>query len=492
MSRLQSLAKETIVYGLSYSLGRIINYLLVTVYLTYKVFVTKDGSVAMYQDLYFYIALFLGFLTLRMETTLFRFVSKEKNTYDLYSTLSQLVFGACIIFLLLYYIFQPTIFQFLKYPKEFNSSINLACLILILDVLSSLPFAKIRYDKRPIRYAWIKLSGILINIALVLFFFEFQISQQELLLMSSADKMHYVLLANVASSAWTLIMLQKEFRLSFGAVQWNRVKDIINYSWPLILVTLIYTIIQNGYTSFLKYLLPGSHLENFSASDDLVAVVRLAVVMNIFITAFNYAAEPFFFRHSGDHDAPTVYARLNHFFVVACCAIYILICVNAPLASLLIGSAYRESLDLLPIFLLANIFSGIFTNMSSWYKLSDKTKQAAFISLIGLLLNVVLFIILVPWFGKNSTAWISLIVYFSMTIMSYVQGQRNYYIPYTIVKTITYLTLTVATVWLLQHFIGSLLLNYTYSILFSVMLVGIMLWITYQLEKNLIQKSLNL
>lgn len=177
-----------------------------------------------------------------------------------------------------------------------------------------------------------------------------------------------------------------------------------------------------------------------------MAVVRLAVIMNIFITAFNYAAEPFFFRHMNSGNARQTYARLNLFFVIACGFIYIMTCLNADLVSYLVGKSFRTSLHLLPVFLMANIFAGIFTNMSSWYKLSDRTGQAAMISLAGFVLNLLLFVLLVPKFGKDCSAWISLAVYFAMTILSYLQGQKHFPIPYETGRTLIYLAGSVLVV----------------------------------------------
>ncbi|MEO6189526.1 MAG: polysaccharide biosynthesis C-terminal domain-containing protein [Saprospiraceae bacterium] len=489
MTAIKSLAKETLIYGLSYSLGRVINFLLVTFYLTSYLFIAKDGSIALYQDLYFYIALFLGILTLRMETSFFRFVSKEEYSKGLYAMLSQLVFFACVFFIVFFIVFKKPILIFLKYPAEYGNVLFIACCILILDVLSSLPFAKLRYDKRPLKYAWIKLVGIFVNIVLVLFIFEIYFNSNEVQQLSSSEKIYYILIANVIGSLLTLVFLFQEIKESFKRANWNYLKPIMIYSWPLILVTLIYTIIQNGYTSFLKYLLPGTNVENLSNTDDLVAAVRLAVIMNIFITAFNYAVEPFFFRHSGQKDARKTYASINLVFTIACCAIYIMTCLNVDLVSLLVGKEYRSAIHLLPILLLSNIFSGIFSNMSSWYKLNDKTLEAALISLSGLFLNTILFIILVPIYGKDAAAWISLIVYFLMTVISYIQGQKHYYIPYNIKKVGGYLLCSVLIVYIFNNYLNNLISNHYYNFGLSLIFVSILLYVAYTFEWKQMKQS---
>ncbi|NOT38481.1 MAG: hypothetical protein HOP11_14000 [Saprospiraceae bacterium] len=469
MQVFKSLAKETIFYGLSYSLGRLLNFLLVTTYLTHKVFVAEDGSLSLYQDIYFYIALLLGLLTLRMETGLFRFLSDEKSdSQSIYALLSQIVWLSCLVFILLLWVFQKEAFDFLAYPSDYKNCIFLACGIIVLDVVTSLPFAKMRYDKKAKRYAWIKLFGILVNIGLVIFFFELYLNSSQLTNLAGQSKIYFILLANLISSGVIFILLLREFIQGFKLADWSVLKKIFQYTWPLITITAIFTIIQNGYTSFLKFLLPGSTFENLQASDQLNATVRLAVIMNIFITAFNYAAEPFFFRHSKEDDARLNYARLNLFFVIACSIIYILTCTNLSLVSNFIGPGYRNSLPLLSVLLLGNIFYGIYTNFSSWYKLTDNTLMAAGISFLGLILNIILFIFLTPRLGTSSAAWIFLIVNIVMCVFSYIQGAKYYPIPYELSKILAYLLVAIGISYLHNQYIHMHpLLNIIVSIIYS-------------------------
>lgn len=455
MQIFKSLAKETLFYGLSYSLGRLLNFLLVTTYLTHKVFEAKDGTLSMYQDIYFYIALLLGLLTLRMETGLFRFTGKDDNdSQKVYSLLSQIVWLGCLIFLLLILVFKKSVLNFLAYPESYERVILLGVGIIIIDVLCSLPFAKLRYDKRSFQFAWIKLLGILINIGLVIFFFEYYFQPSQVQQLTGESKLFYLILANLISSIIVLLLLSGEFIKGFHSPDWSQWKKVYQYIWPLIATTFLWTIIQNGYTSFLKYLLPGSALQNLQASDNLNATFRLAVIMNVFITAFHYAAEPFFFRHAQDKDARNNYARLNLFFVISCCIIYILICTNLVFVSAFIGPGYRDSLYLLPILLLANIFSGIYTNFSSWYKLTDKTFMGAGISLVGVVIYLILFVVLVPILGADSAAWVFLIVNLLMCLISYLQGLKYYPIPYKLMKTILYLILAIAISYLHNKYIS--------------------------------------
>ncbi|MGB4968527.1 MAG: hypothetical protein WBO31_03285, partial [Saprospiraceae bacterium] len=285
------------IYGLSYSLGRLLNFLLVTVYLT-RVFASDRAFFSIYAEVYFLIALFLGLLSLRMETTFFRFVSDEKYKSSIYPLASQMVFFISLIFIVLLYVFIKPIEDFLQYPN-LRMVIYMAGWIALLDVICSLPFSKLRYQKRAFRYAWIKLTGLLLNIILVLAFINFIDG-------TPAKKLEFVILANLISSIVVFIFLLPEFKESIAKADWSLSKKILNYAFPLILVTLSFIFIQYGSTSILKYFLPGSIIENLDTSSQYNAAVRIAVIMNLFVTAFNYAAEPFFFRNMSVENSKAV------------------------------------------------------------------------------------------------------------------------------------------------------------------------------------------
>lgn len=473
MSIIKSLVKETAIYGLSYSLSRVINFLLITTYLTHRVFINQDGYFAIYQDIYFYIGLFLGILTLRMETTFFRFVSDEKYEKKIYPLASQMVWSASLIFLIICFIFFDSIKGFLKYP-HLEKHIIIGLFIIVLDVIASLPFSKLRFKQQARKYAWIKLASVICNILLILFVFEgigiiqpeFRPSDQ-----LSSDKLYYILLANLCSSLLTIFQLRHELYESFLKVDWTMAGLVLKYSWPLIIVTTSYSIILNGYTSFLKYLLPGTTIDNLSNSDGYAAAVRLAVIMNLFVTAFNYAAEPFFFRHAKNKQAPELYAKVSLYFVITCCFIYLFTCLYIDVFAQLLGPNYRGSIHLVSILLIANIFSGIYTNFSSWYKLTDKTLTASIISLFGLLLNIILYILLIPRFGIDAAAWIACLTYLFITICSYVQGQKKFPIPYPLIRMSLYLISVIVMVFLLKEIYHLLQLSFIFSSFISIICI---------------------
>ncbi len=434
--------------------------------------------------MYFYIALFLGILTLRMETTFFRFISDEKTKNKIYPLLSQIVLIACIVFIVMAIIFIEPIQSFLKYP-DLKNHIFLTVSIIVLDVLSSLPFSKIRFKKQAMRYAYIKLSGIFLNIFLIFFFLEilkliWPMFQFETLPASS--KLFYILLANVLSSGFTLILLSPEIKESFQKVDWSFSRNILSYSWPLIIVTLCYTIMQNGYTSFLKFLLPGTPMENLQMSSQFNASARLAVIMNLFITSFNYAVEPFFFRHAKHEHAKEIYAKVSLYYICCCCLIYLFTCLFIKDFSLLLGSEYREALHLVSIFLLANIFAGLYSNLSSWYKLKDQTKMAAWISLSGLFLTLLINILLIPTYGMDVSAYAMLISYAAICVFSYLQGQRFFPIPYPLIKMGTYLVSSVLLVYGLRYLYDMFSVSYIAIFSINIFTIIIFCWVIFKCE----------
>ncbi len=440
MSRLASLAKETMIYGLSYSLGRIINFLLVTYYLS-RVFANEREYFSIYNEIYFFVALFLGILTLRMETTFFRFISDENYHQKIYPLASQLVCIASLVFIIAVYSFIKPIEDFLQYP-QLKDAILYSAWIIVFDVLCSLPFAKLRYKKQAIRYAWIKMSGLVLNIILVLVLLNY--SQG-----STGEKLTLVILSNLVASGFVFIVLFKEVKESFAKADWSLAKEILQYGFPLILVTTCFIIIQFGGTSILKYFLPGSIMENLDQSSQYNAAVRLAVIMNLFVTAFNYAAEPFFFREVHQKNSREVFAKVSLYFILSCCVIYLATCLFIDVAALLLAKSFREELYLVKILLLANILMGLYSNISSWYKLSDRNYLMALISISGLVMMITLNIILIPELGNSAAAYANLCSYFGICAISYYQGQKHFPIPYPILKMFLYLSVCVGLVWIL-------------------------------------------
>jgi len=422
VSGIRSLAVETLVYGMSYALGRLIHFLLVTVYLT-RVFAGDRAFFSIYSEVYFLIALVLSLLGLRMETGYFRYASDGKHgAGNIYPLASQLVWIACGIFLLVVHLLLKPIGAWLHYP-ELLGVISMAAWIAVLDVASALPFARLRYEKKPTRYAWIKMGGILLNVALVLLL----LHQHQ---GTAAQKLALVVGANLVSSAVVLVLLIPELRSALKPANWGLSPQLMHYVVPLIVVSLAYVFMQYGSTSLLKYFLPGDVRANLDTSSSYNAAVRLAVVMNLFATAFGYAVEPYFFRSAKAGDARESYARIAYYFAVCGAFIYLGTTLFVEAFALLLDKHYRDELFLVQILLLANLFMGLFSTISSWYKLTDNNRLLAGVSLSGMVLMVVLNIVLIPRFGNASAAYANLAAYAFVCGVAYVQGRSRYPVPY--------------------------------------------------------------
>lgn len=430
VAALRNLAKETIIYGMSYSLGRLINFLLVTVYLT-RVFSEDRAFFSIYSELYFLIALSIGVLTLRMESSFFRFVSDDKFKHSIYPLASQIVFIVSLTFVALIYLFIDRIELLLQYPSM-RYTLYMAIWIIFLDVICSLPFSKLRYQNKAMRYAWIKLTGIIINVVLVLYFLQ---SWEG----NATEQLSYVVLANLMASLLVLLLLLPEIKESFALADWQLTGRLLNYAFPLILVSLSFIFIQYGATSLLKYFLPGDVMQNLDQSSQYNAAMRLAVIMSLFVTAFNYAAEPFFFRNAKHEDSRIHFSKLSLYFVISCSFIYIATCLFLPSIALLLDKNFRTELFLVNILLMANIFSGLYANFSSWYKLTDRNYYMALISISGMLLMVLLNLWWIPLFGNSASAYANLVAYIYISLMSLYHGQKHFPIPYKSIRMLIYL-----------------------------------------------------
>lgn len=473
VTALRTLAKETVIYGMSYSLGRLINFLLVTVYLT-RVFSEDRAFFSIYSELYFLIALSIGILTLRMESSFFRFVSDEKFKQSIYPLASQIVFIISLTFVAAIYLFIDRIELLLQYPSMRNT-LFMAVWIIFLDVICSLPFSKLRYQNKALRYAWIKLTGITINVILVLYFLQNWEG-------SPIEQLAYVVLANLIASILVLLLLFPEIKESFAFADWPLTGKLLNYAFPLILVSLSFIFIQYGATSLLKYFLPGDVMQNLDQSSQYNAAMRLAVIMSLFVTAFNYAAEPFFFRNAKQEDSRIHFSKLSLYFVISCSFIYTATCLFLPSIALLLDKNFRAELFLVNILLMANIFSGLYANFSSWYKLTDRNYYMALISISGMLLMILLNLWWIPLFGNTASAYANLVAYIYISMMSLYHGQKHFPIPYKTIRMLLYLVGSFVISIGIPKLYASLDLNFILQQVISLLILALFGFCVYLFE----------
>lgn len=436
MNPLKRLAGQTAIYGVSSIVGRVINFLLVPLYT--RVFV--PGEYGVVTEMYTYVAFLLIVLTYGMETAFFRFSESSPDRRNtIFSTTLLSVLATSTIFILLVIIFRNPLAEVMRYPDNVEYIVLLG-MIVGLDALAAIPFARLRAANRPWKFALVKLTGIAINIGLVLIFLLLfpwilrhgpEYMRPLVNLVYNPDiGVGYVFIANLVATVFTVLLLMpvmRSVRPVFDSLLWRK---MLLYALPLLVAGLAGWVNEALDKLLLKYILP----EDIAMAQVGIygAVYKLSIMMTIFIQAFRFAAEPFFFSQAAREDSRELYARVMNFFVVTCLFIFLGIMLFMDIVKHFIGSAYHEGLPVVPVLLIANMFLGIYFNLSIWYKLTARTMFGAWFSVIGALITIVLNIWWIPQFGYHGSAWATLVCYFTLALLSYLFGQRYYRIPYEV------------------------------------------------------------
>jgi len=393
---------------------------------------------------------FLNILfTYGLETSYFRFAQqKDKNV--LYNTLNISIVTSTILFTILLFAFKTPLTNFVEL-RDHPEFVTWMIWITFFDTLAVIPFAKLRLEERPRKYAFVNLASALLNILLTLFFLFVAKGARDrdensfLAFLYNPDiGVGYFIIANLIASFATLLLLYKEIsviRFVFDKKLW---KEVILYTYPLIIVGFGGMI--NEMLSRLVYqkVVPGDPLEAKKDLGIFGANYKLAVLITIFIQIFKLAAEPFFFSQSKNDDAQKMYARVMKFFVIACSFMFLFIALFLDFWQLLIASkfkAYAEGIHIVPILAMGTIFLGIYYNLTVWYKLTNRNMTGAYITIVGAIITVVLNIVLIPWFRYTGSAWATFICYAFMMVISYILGQKYYPVPYPKKKLLTYLVI---------------------------------------------------
>lgn len=447
MSGIKKLAGHTLWYGVPKIFSRFLNYGLTL--LAFRVFdaATTSDLTQVYAVMPFLNVLF----TYGMETSFFRF-AQTSDRKTLYNTLNISMIGTSLLFAAILFIFKQPVTDFLElnnHPYYVTWMIG----IVFFDTLMVIPLSKLRIEERPAKYALINMASILINVVIV-FFFVFVAKKAHdndpasfLGVLYNPDiNVGYFILGNLIASALTLLLLYKEFsiiRFVFDKKLW---KDVLNYSYPLIIVGFGGMINEMLSRVIYKKVAGGTPYEQDRELGIFGANYKLAVLITIFIQVFKLAAEPFFFNQSGRDDARKIYARVMKFFIIACCFMFLLIALFLDFWQLLIASKfkeYAEGIYTVPVLAMASVFLGIYYNLSIWYKLTNKNMTGAYITLAGAVITILLNIWWIPIFGYTGAAWATFICYTFMMVISYVQGQKYYPIPYAKKKLLAYLSISV-------------------------------------------------
>ncbi len=445
MSGIKKLAGETLWYGGSTIVARLLNYFLTPLLTYYMINKSDYGKIGL---IYSLIPIFNVIFTYGFETAYFRFSGAKENNKNLYNTAAISLLSSTIFFTSVLWLCRDLFGQSIGL-EAFPTIIKLVILIIAVDTLSAIPFAKLRQDGRPIKYATAKIVGILANIFITVFYIIVcpkYYSPDNLfshVYNPAVNQVTYVVLANLIQSIITLLFLFREImqiRFQFNKALW---KQMMVYAAPLILVGMGGVINDTMNRIMLRWWLPGDASFAQEQVGIFNACAKLAILITIFIQAFKMSAEPFFFKQAEAGNPQKMYARVMKFFVIILSFAFLAVSLYMPIWKYFIGKDYREGLNIVPIMLMANIFLGIYYNLTVWYKLTNKTMYGAWITLFGSAISVVINYLFIPRFGLIACAWSTLIVYGVMMALSYYYGQKYYRIPYAWKKLAAYLGIVV-------------------------------------------------
>ncbi len=430
---LKSLAKDTALYGLVSIVGRFLNYLLVPVH-TYMI-PAESGGYGIVSNLYAYTALFLALLTFGMETTLFRFGSKP-GTDDrmVYSNALRLVGGVGLGFLALVFLFLHPISDAMGYARH-PEYIGMFALITAQDAFQAIMFSRLRQQRRPMRFVALKFAFIIPSILLNLFIF--LVMPKVPALQGIFEQFNYgvglIFVANLICTTLVSLLFIPEIRgIAYGFDK-NLAKQMLGYSWPLLLLSLVGVLNQVADKILLPKLMPGE--EGMVQLGIYGACVKVAMIMSLLTQAFRYAYEPIVFSDNKDRNNPSTLADGTKYFIIFTLLAFLAVVFYMPLLQRFIGADYREGIVVIPIVMMAEIFMGVYFNLSFWYKLTDQNWWGAIISAIGVAVMIAVNVIFVPKIGYWACAWGGFAGYGVSMLISYFLGQKKYPIPYDL-KTI--------------------------------------------------------
>lgn len=448
MSTVKKLASQTAVYGLSTILGRFFNYLLVPLYT--RVF--TDIEYGINSEFYAYMAFFNILLTHGMETAFFRFAEKE-NSKQVFANAFISIMGVAGAFALSILLFGSHIAQFMGYGLN-PEFIYYCAAILFFDSLSAIPFALLRFQNKALRFAIIKNINIFSLIFLNLYFIVIGPYAQNNYNLSlpfyvPGLGIEAVFISNVLASIFTFLLLSKEVLqvgLSFNYKQWQL---MLAYAIPMIWVGLAGMVNETLDRLLIRVLTPDP--EKGKALNGIYSAnYKFSIIITLFIQAFKFAAEPFFFAHAKTTDKRDLYATVMNYFIWICLFVFLLVMFFLHYFKIFIGADFHEGLNVVPVLLFANIFLGVYYNVSIWYKLSDNTKKGAQISLIGAAITIILNVVFIPIYGYLACAWTTFICYFVMMVLGYLWGQKYYPIPYNLGRAFLYVAIALALFGIVQ------------------------------------------
>lgn len=487
---LKKLAGQTVVYGLGTILPRFLNYLLTPI-LTRQFLPAEYGINSL---LFVYISFLNVIFTYGMETTFFAFYSRLEDKRSVYSTAVISLLMSSVFFSILLFSFSPLISDYLSTPNAFYpvSFITWSILIMAIDAMTVIPFAKMRAENKPLKFSLMKLLNVILNFGLTVFFVQVCKSAYD----HQADNFFahfynpeigigYVFLATLIANFITLLLLSPQlFSINFS-LDTSLLKEMLRYTWPLIILGLAGMVNEVLDRIILKELVPD---ESQGQIDQGIygACYKIAILMTIFIQAFRFAADPFFFGRSKEKDSKKTYALVMKYFVIFCLLIFLGTMMNLDWIKYLVGEPYWEGLKVVPVLLMANLCLGVVYNLAIWYKLSGQTKYGAVISIFGAVITLLVNIIFVPKYSYVACAWATLGAYGGMMILSYILGQKNFPIKYNLRAIIVYAAVALGLYALSRSY--SDMESAALKVFLNNLLILLFVWLIYKLEINNLKK----
>lgn len=435
MVSLQSLVKDTAIYGLSSIIGRFLNYFLVPLY-TAKLSV-ESGGYGIITNVYAYVALLLVILTYGMETTFFRFANKEgEDPGRVYSTTLLSVGATSLLFVAAVLVFLQPVSAFMGYASNPSFVWTMAAVV-AMDAFQCVPFAYLRMHKRPVKFAFLKLLFIVLNIVFNLLAFLVLP-----LFTGEATSVGYAFYINLLCTSVVMLCFRREltgFKYVFDADLWRR---MMRYTWPILVLGVAGILNQTADKILFPYLYPGA--DGHSQLGIYGAATKIAMIMAMITQAFRYAYEPFVFGKAKEKDSTKTYATAMKYFVIFTLLAFLVVTAYLDILRYIIERSYWEGLKVVPIVMAAEIMMGVYFNLSFWYKLIDKTIWGAVFSAAGCLMLILVNVLFVPRYGYMACAWGGFVGYGTAMLLSYFVGQRKNPIDYPVRRMLGYTLLAVA------------------------------------------------
>ena len=447
---LKKLAGQTAIYGLTSIVGRLLNWFLVPIYLGIAKFTTDQYGII--TEMYSYVAFLVVFLTYGMETAFFRYSTlKDHQPKKVYSTVIYSLLTTSFLFIAAAFLFDQPIADWLKYPNN-TEFVTWFAVIVGLDAISSIPMAKLRAENKATKFAIINFANIAVNVGLNLFFLAYCLPMHR----SGATNwlietfynpeigVGYVFISNLIASIIKFILLLPDILQARYGFEFSLLKKMFIYALPLLIFGLAGIVNETIDRIMLKRMLFNvlGQKDTLSQLGIYGACYKVSIIITLFIQAFRYAAEPFFFSQEKEENAKETYSKVMTYFVIVCASIFLGVMLFIDVVKYFIpNKAFWEGLPVIPILLFANISLGIYYNQSIWYKLSGKTKFGAYIGIFGAVITIVLNYLFIPKYHYMASAWATLICYTSMMLLSFILSRKHYPIQYNLSKIFLYLGL---------------------------------------------------